>query len=755
MYFQEGSKTYRMNKTVCCFLILLFIFFFSARLGKSQTSRTDSLESLLHRYTAEDTIRVNLLNEIASDLRYYDYEKSLYYCEKAIELADKLDFKKGKAESFNTIGVNYYMKGKDSLSFKYYTKSLKLHEELGNKIGISISYNNMGVIYSNWGNYSMSIESYKKAIKINEEIGQEANAAKALNNIGVIYYELEDYDKALEYYEKNIKLNEENIIPGKDLDQKRSICNTLNNIALIYEKQNKLDKALEYYDRSEKIAGETNYSYIFGWVYNGKGIVYEKLQNFEKAHEFYLKGLKNREINNDLNGISQSCNNIGNLYLQNGQFQESKDYLLRAFKIAKEIDSPQNQRDATKGLAIVYEQSGNYQTSLKYHKIFKQMSDSLINEGNIKKLAGYEIEQQYEKEKQAIELEQQKKDAIQTEKNKRQTVVTRSSIVGFVLMTLIVFLILRSYIQKQKSNKRLSLQNRKIEYKNQQLHEQNEEIQQLNEELGVSNETLFVQNEELEDHRNNLEKLVKERTADLEIAKEKAEESDRLKSAFLANMSHEIRTPMNAIVGFSSLLNDKELTDETKEELTSQINHNSDTLLKLIDDIIDIAKIESEQLKISKRQCSVNEIFDNLIPIYDKKLTDLIKEHIVFLIKTPESSIPVFTDPLRLQQVFVNLINNAIKFTEQGNIEIGVDKLINKTDITFYVKDTGIGLTDKQKDFIFERFTKIEEDKRKLYRGAGLGLAICKNLIELLSGKIWVESEENVGSTFYFSIPLS
>ncbi|MFC2104758.1 response regulator [Bacteroidota bacterium] len=290
-----------------------------------------------------------------------------------------------------------------------------------------------------------------------------------------------------------------------------------------------------------------------------------------------------------------------------------------------------------------------------------------------------------------------------------------------------------------------------------EVMQQKDEIQAQRDFAQQQKQFIEEQNIELGKHRTRLEQLVKERTIDLEIAKEKAEQSDKLKSAFLANMSHEIRTPMNAIIGFSNLLDEKEIGEENKTELVSHIIHNSNTLLHLIDDIIDIAKIEAGQLEISKKNCQINNILKELFETYSEKKKTLYKENVELIFKPGIENIDftVYSDPLRIQQILINLIDNALKFTEQGIVEIGytLEEEIANPSIIFYVKDTGFGLSEEQQGQIFERFTKFENDKKKLYRGAGLGLAICKNITKLLGGDIWIESEPNKGSIFYFSIP--
>ena len=289
------------------------------------------------------------------------------------------------------------------------------------------------------------------------------------------------------------------------------------------------------------------------------------------------------------------------------------------------------------------------------------------------------------------------------------------------------------------------------------LKDAENEILKKSEEILAQNEEILTQKDELEIHRNHLEKLVKKRTTALEKAKVRAEESDRLKSAFLANMSHEIRTPMNAIIGFSNLLDDPDMQGTDKKELISLITYNSDTLLHLIDDIIDLSKIESNQLVIDKKDCNLNNIFNVLIDLFNENKKLIFKEHID-LKYTPGSEnkeFSIYSDPLRLQQIISNLIDNALKFTEKGSVEFGyvLENNSEKSLLKFYVKDTGIGLTKDQQTIIFSRFTKAENDKKKLYRGAGLGLAISKNLVNMLSGDIWVESELNHGAIFYFTIP--
>jgi len=253
------------------------------------------------------------------------------------------------------------------------------------------------------------------------------------------------------------------------------------------------------------------------------------------------------------------------------------------------------------------------------------------------------------------------------------------------------------------------------------------------------------------------EEIIKERKKaekELIAAKEKAELSDKLKTSFLTNMSHEIRTPMNAIVGLSELLKEKNFSEEEKAEFVNLILSNSNSLLGLIDDILDISKIESNQFKISISSCMVYPLLEDLFKRFTEELKARDKSHLNFRlsVELKDYNLAIDTDGIRLSQVLSKLLDNAIKFTDSGSIALGCHLVEDR--ILFFVEDTGIGLSEDKKEIIFELFRKVEDNKLRLYRGTGLGLSLSQNLVKLMGGEIKVESEINKGSRFYFSLPL-
>ncbi|MDO9512894.1 MAG: LytS/YhcK type 5TM receptor domain-containing protein [Bacteroidales bacterium] len=234
------------------------------------------------------------------------------------------------------------------------------------------------------------------------------------------------------------------------------------------------------------------------------------------------------------------------------------------------------------------------------------------------------------------------------------------------------------------------------------------------------------------------------------VAKEKAEEGERLKAAFLANMSHEIRTPMNGILGFSELLKEPNLSGKQQQEYIKIIEKAGARMLNIINDIIDISKIDSGQMDVNLRESNIS---DQLGYIYTFFKPEVEKKGIRFLLKNSllSNEATIVTDQEKIFAILTNLVKNAIKYTNEGTIEFGCEKKGKHMEI--FVKDTGIGISEDRQEAIFERFVQADITDKMARQGAGLGLSISKAYVEMLDGEIWVESKKGLGSTFYFTTP--
>jgi len=280
----------------------------------------------------------------------------------------------------------------------------------------------------------------------------------------------------------------------------------------------------------------------------------------------------------------------------------------------------------------------------------------------------------------------------------------------------------------------------------------NERLERLN----FLRERMLIQKQnEIERINADLENKVIERTKDLTLAKEKAEESDQLKSAFLANMSHEIRTPMNGILGFTDLLKQPKLSAEQHSLFIDMIDKSGQRMLNTVNDIIEISRIEAKQVQVHLTEVNVVNEIEELVDFFtpDAKSKEL---HLSSVNLLDPAHYLITTDQTKLQSILTNLIRNAIKFTEQGHINLRYK--VEDEYILFSISDTGIGISPERISAIFNRFEQADIHDRQARQGSGLGLAIAKSYVEMLGGKIWVESNNHppqTGTVFYFTLPLS
>ena len=277
----------------------------------------------------------------------------------------------------------------------------------------------------------------------------------------------------------------------------------------------------------------------------------------------------------------------------------------------------------------------------------------------------------------------------------------------------------------------------KLLIKNQKLHESEEKIRTSNEKLLTTTDAL----------RNSNDELI--------LANERAVESDRLKTEFLNNISHEVRTPLNGIMGFSQLLNTVNLSDDNRKYYINIINNSGNQLLRIIDDIIEISRLETKQIKTVEKAVNLNKLLSNLYSVFEVK-ANVNKTQLFLKSELTNEQSNILTDKIKLFTILNNLLDNAIKFTNNGSIEFGYS-IITKKDsklLQLYVKDTGIGIKTKKQELIFNRFAQAESKLSRNYGGLGLGLSIAKENTLLLGGEISLVSEKGIGSTFFVTIPL-
>jgi len=684
------------------------------------------------------------------------YSEAISYYQKALKLNQKYKCIPGQCYSLNAIGNSFIKIFQLDSAKHYYLKALNLGEEYHSNKNIAYTLNQLAIVENNIGNRNSSIDLYKRSLLISEKIKSLKGIARSKHGISDAFIKLHQNDKALEFAHEALKLY-------KKMDNPINIARCLKNIGVILERMKDYNTARKHFNRAvdinkqiqnqKEVAGcylrignsfldEKNYPkakeyYFKSLTINSKiknpkgvasayinlGLMYLYTGEFEKSKDLLLQSIKINETINNFRGIGTAHNNIGAYYRKKNQFELAIEHLHKSLSIAKKTKHLTLILENEKNLYEIYQRINKYDKALEHHINYFKVYNNLYS-AQAENRIGW-IQMQNERARQANELKiLSKEKAIREEKLKKQILIT--SFLAALLLILILFagIIYRLYCKLKHTNSQLSIENderKKVEL-------------------------------ELEKHQHSLESLVKIRTLELVKAKEKAEQSDQLKTSFLANMSHEIRTPMNAIIGFSKLLS---MTDskEKHQKYTSIIDENGKILLTLVNDIIDISMIESKQLKIKKTSFEIYPLFKELQSIFKEQAIEDGKNDVQIILEFPNilKDICIFSDYVRIKQILINLLRNALKFTKIGSITFGVESINN--NLQFYVKDTGIGIPYQEQKHIYDRFRQASNNSIE-HGGTGLGLTITKSLVHLLSGDICFESEPNKGTKFYVEFPI-
>ena len=624
-------------------------------------------------------------------------------------------------------GDNSYYSYPDS-SYIYYNKALEISKLIKSKKFEALSLLNIGYYFDEKERYTESLELYLQAIECFESVNDESGIAKCYNYIGYSFAYINSIENSMKYYYKALKIY-------KKLKDDEGISDVYNGIGNLHYEQEDYAKAHEFYLKAYEIYLALDDKAGINAEYINIGNAISDQGRLDEGMEYYFKSIKLSKELGDKDGLAINYVNLADCYIVKENYNKAAYYLDKSLVLSQEIGyknlypyiysciahnklmqkkydevilnvgkSLKFSKKATwvdlsglenhKYLSIAYEKLGDYKKAYENHKIFKKYNDSIFNLKKVEQIAKLNALYQLEDKEDKINglIENEKVRVVELKNHKILTFL----LVGCSLFFL--FLIFSLNKRRKQRNKAYSL---------------------------------------------------------LSIEKERAEESDQLKSAFLANMSHEIRTPMNAIIGFSSFLKNPQLDIEKRNHFVDIISDSGERLLAIINDIIDISKIESNQLKIGISNVNVDKTLKEIVEIQKETNTFLVKNNVEISINIAKNEDDIFikTDKNRFLQIFNNLINNASKFTKSGDIELGYNLVENTNNsyVEFYVKDSGCGIPESKLELIFDRFSQAGE--KDFETGNGLGLSICKGLLVKMEGEIWVESEVGVGTIFHFKLP--
>ena len=594
--------------------------------------------------------------------------------------------------------------------FLYFDNAYQVSRTSKKLILIARSSLAFGDWYNADGDFKSAIDFYHKAAIICDSLNDKGGYIWAMNKLGMLFAGWQRYPDALDYLRKALNKSDDiHLLAGSGL--------THRNLGEVYINKGEYQEALRNYVAAFNIEQKAGNKAGMAESLCGKAEVllsdnqFIKVKSILDSVKYLVKGNYDPSIHASISRIS------GLYYLKTENYSKAKAELVNAIKLAKNYDQSRLKLSAIHDLKTVFEKEKNYAEAYRYTLRYNALNDSVFNIRLHSQLVEKRILYRSDEiQQQILSLKTVNREDMAVVKTHNQIVFKQRllmfiGIIGSIIFSVLLFLIIRH----------------------------NRVIRNVNLLLKERNEQLVIQKEYITE------------------ALQRAKQSEKLQSVFLANMSHEIRTPMNAIMGFSELLGFDEVDEEESEQFIDHIISNSEILLDIMDNIIDIAQLEVGQFSLSFAPCRLDELLLELAETFSLRLnTYKNKNEISLDFKLPSTIIDLelYTDRMRLYQIISNLLDNAIKFTERGNIEFGIEKR-DGNDLYFYVKDTGIGIKPENKEIIFNRFRQVEDSFTRRFGGVGLGLSISKNLIELLGGKIWVESIPDEGSIFRFIHPIN
>ncbi|MDR1171600.1 MAG: hypothetical protein LBL24_04010 [Bacteroidales bacterium] len=636
-----------------------------------------------------------------------------------------------------SLGKVYRHNGQLKQSIAEYLESIHIFESLKDTLTCCILYGKMAGVYADLGISEKQLNYLYKTLELSDKLNDPLQQAAIYRGIGSFYEEQGDSALTTEFYHKAIDA----YLAVSD-SSATTLGDSYNDMADFYFYWKNRDKAFAY--QAKSIASYRAFPGPLAFAVCKMGNFYLSYGQLDSAfyylNDAYLKSLSVNDFR-----LSIVCaRGMADYYDAIGDVRQTVTFAEDAYEKAARIQWTEQIYETSELLSKSYAAINDFRKAYRYQSRHDKLGSFLKSAENSRVIARMSAQLEFADREAKMNMQISE----QQQRIKQQIGITTLLTGMLCLVVLLVFVVMKSNRQKRKINNL--------------LNEQKEELCAYNEELGATNEELTTMNEklqktyyELDGYKNDLERMVDEKTSKLKQALEQVQESDRFKAAFFANISHEIRTPLNAILGFLQFIGNPDVDVSQQKQMVKWINANAAQLLSLVDDIVVLSEIDSGLLHIHPGEYAIAELLEDvyanagqILDYADKTRLELVVENRI----SPPGSFVI--DGKQVKRVLLHLLDNAIKFTNKGYIKYGCEIPDDHDCLAFFVEDTGIGILPEYQSEIFKRFWKQGEAYTQQYRGVGIGLPLCELLVKMMGGTLSFKSAPGQGSVFRFTIRI-